>query len=184
MEEHRPILQLEWIKKGTSRFPVRLDPGLIGHKFFLIPCALGLTRGPVDFYVTEADLGCSSMLAPRDFAVRLVEQVPCFPLSDFLSLFPFHLLDHIDYLKTDCQGTDLQVLQGAGPFLDRICIVTAEAENHQYLGARNSAPELSSFLEQRDFVPYSPGTTDDPTFLNGRWAFLLSTQAITCYQRG
>ena len=75
---------------------------LIGEKFFLIPCALGLSHNAtVRFFVTKDDCGCSSIYLPKNITINHIIDVPIFSLSDFFDIFPFDSHPVIDYIKIE-----------------------------------------------------------------------------------
>lgn len=141
------------ILSGTGRSSSRIDTSLVGSRFFLLPFALGNVLEPTEVpcYVPSGDTGCSSLLLPRTFPVAYVDTVTIRPLSEFLEFFPFEDIPLIDHLKTDCQGTDLDVLKGARQFLSRFRAITAESEVRQYMNARNSLRATSWYLARRGF---------------------------------
>ena len=76
------------------------------------------------------------MFEPVSFKIKETVNVPLWSLKHFLVNFPFHIIPHIDYVKTDCQGSDLDILKGAGDFISKIAIITIETEDHQYKNTR------------------------------------------------
>jgi FkbM family methyltransferase len=200
------------------------DPALrLAERLIVLELALSTHEGTLPMYVTDEDPGRSSLFIPKEFPVATETSVPVARLD---SLVPFLDLDRfprVDFLKTDCQGSDLLVLQGAGALLERVAIVTTEAENETYVGTRNSEALIQQFmisqgfsqqnarnallrfagkvLKPFDFVQriYSSIrsksrdalerssigiVTDDPTFVNQRFASEIDSGLITAYQRG
>lgn len=148
---------LRQIASGTSPHPTRLDPSLVGVRFFPIRAAIGNVPElrPVDIYVTETDAGCSSAFRPKAFKVERVETSVQVPLEQVLDAIP---LDGppIHYLKVDAQGSDFEVLKSAGRSLQRVLAVTAEAETQQYQGPDNSRTSISRHLRGLGFSPWVP----------------------------
>lgn len=106
---------------------VFVDPARVGDTFFPVRCALGAGQARhQDLFVTGNDPGCSSLFRPVKWNVIDVESVPLMPLSDFFGAFPWDRVGHIDQLKVDAQGSDLDVLVGAGDYLRRAVYVTVE----------------------------------------------------------
>ncbi len=124
----------------------------LGNRFFVIPVALGAEEGTFPIYVTAIDSGRSSLLKPISFEISTIEDVRQFTLSQFLDHFPFDSIDRIDYLKTDCQGSDLEVITGAEKYLHRIAVITAECENNEYVQSNNSFERVNEFLNKHNFV--------------------------------
>lgn len=171
---------IEHIRRGSSPHRQRIDPQLVGARFFPIPIALGAASQPTTkrIYVTSIDTGCSSLLRPRTFEVGYEEEVAVWPLSSFLQMFPFEDMNYIDHLKTDCQGTDLEILRGADYYLRHVLAVTAECEDKRYLGSRNSKRSMGAFMAAQGFIRLVPRerrtakriakeTVQDPRFLRG-----------------
>lgn len=189
---------IQSLRSGSSIHAVKIDPLDLNHKVFLIPVALGSRNGSVDFYETAEDSGQSSLLRPRDFAVENAYKVPCFRLDDIWDALEKEDGLLVSHLKTDCQGTDLGVLQGAHSLLEKCLFVTSEAENGQYIGSRNGKSDLFWYLLNRRFI-YLPRfirffmtrfsmsvviSTEDPTFVNLRFLKEAFTGGHVIWQRG
>jgi FkbM family methyltransferase len=101
-----------------------------------IPVAIYLERGTMDFFVNANDQ--TSSLSPSRLGTKIdemlkteeVRKVPVLRLEDVLNAIPAEL--DIDYLKTDVQGVDLQVIQSAGEQLRRVRRVRVEIINARY----------------------------------------------------
>jgi len=182
--------------EGCTNRPIRLRSDRINKSIYLIQTALGNVAEPtkVDINITTNDPGCSSLLEPRWFNVGSVELVSMFSLSHFFQYFPFHIIDRIDYLKTDCQGYDLEILRGIGPYLEKIAIVTSEAENFRYKSSNNSSRMIGEFFSKNDFLKFHSylkffyGDIDihveDPTFINKIFLDKIKAGHISAYQVG
>ena len=149
--EKNPDLALVAIEPLAETWKAWPDnPRIIG-----IPAAVNRERGVMDFHVNASD-GTSSLLPsdPKkalhpltDLAAATVEvrQVPVLLLRDVLERVPPQL--DIEFLKTDVQGVDLQVLKSAGEQLRRAWRVKTEVIVHNegvYLGEGDDAPGLES----------------------------------------
>lgn len=161
-----------------------LEKRLIGHSFFLIPCALGLTTSKtIKFFITKNDCGCSSMFQPKDFEVEKIITVPIFSLSDFFDLFPFDTHPIIDYIKIDAQGADLDIVKSAGNYLQKhVIYLTLEPENTQYNGTQNSKIEIQRHMESIGFIEHCSSWTNDPTYFNPRFTEYIKTNPVKIYQ--
>lgn len=53
---------------------------------------------------------------------------------------------NIDYLKTDCQGTDLNVPRGAGDAITRFIEITSKSETANYKGSVNGIRQIRKYL--------------------------------------
>lgn len=128
------------------------DPRLVG-----IPAALYLERGEMEFHVNAMDV-TSSLAATRPDnpigeALRTVEvrQVPVLRLEDLLERIPPELT--VEFVKTDVQGVDLQVLRSAGELLRRVERVRAEIINEAHY---EDVGDETTGTEQ-EFVDYMAG---------------------------
>ena len=188
---------IDSIKSESSPWPVKLDSKFINKKIFLIPCALGKkSRSKVPFFVTSNDPGCSSLLKPKMFELDRIEMVSQWALSDFLKFIPFELINDgcIEYLKTDCQGTDADIILGASNYLNNIAVITCEAENSEYFGSSNDLKRIRKILNKYNFTymnwlrrlsPWFKNIkTDDPTFINRKYRECVIRNKNEFYQRG
>ena len=156
-----------------------IDISWLDNAFHIIPVALGKETGIADFFVTTSNnIGCSSLLRPNDtlltahgIALDHKIQVPVFRLCDFFELLPMDKIDHIEYIKIDVQGTDLEVLQSGSHFIsEKVVFVTMEAETNTYHGAsENSIEQMVKYMSRIGFDYISTPTTNDPTFLNRKF---------------
>jgi FkbM family methyltransferase len=165
---------------------------ILEHKFlnkqcFILPVALGAkSEEKRTFYITTRDEGCSSFYQPSGvlFNTEKVIDVPVVTLAEVLSYFPWEEIPYIDYLKIDAQGADLDILRGAGDYLDRIVYVTAESTvGNLYLDVKdNETSKVDAFMFERGFFRIIHPNTSDPTYLNYRFRDIASS--IFIYQQG
>jgi FkbM family methyltransferase len=191
------------ILNGSSKFPVKLSLERIRKSFFLIPIALTDQRGPskLVFNITQNDPGCSSALEPLSFDVNRTEVVDAYSLSDFLDYFNFEgNVNFISYVKTDCQGYDINVLKGAEEYLGKIACYTCEIETEQYRDSyKNSLVEFQKIFDLNSFQQYKKSRLtkitklfdkypfvqcDDPTFINTKFKNGLKKYTNNIIQRG
>jgi FkbM family methyltransferase len=121
------------------------DSDRLLKRLVLLPLALGKEWGMRDFYFTQ-DTAQSSLLAPRKAKIGTIEAVEVVTLHGFMSMIPNEKFPLIDHLKTDCQGTDLDVIDGAGESISRFICITAEAEVANYRHSRNSLRGIKKHL--------------------------------------
>jgi FkbM family methyltransferase len=131
-----------------------------------IPAALDLERGTRDFHVNRLNDTSSllpsdpkvSVLPATDFADQTVEvrKVPVLTLRDVLERIPPQV--DIEFLKTDVQGVDLQVLKSAGDQLRRAWRVKTEVIVHNegvYLPEGEDKPgsedEFTDYMKSMGF---------------------------------
>lgn len=191
------------ILEGSSKFPIKLSIDRIGKSFFLIPIALTDIKGPskLVFNITQNDPGCSSALLPISFDVKRTEEVNAYSLSDFLNYFDFDgNVNIISYVKTDCQGYDINVLKGAEEYLSKIACYTCEIETKQYKDShKNNLEEFEKIFYKNSFLQYKKSKfsritklfdkypfiqCDDPTFINKRFIDDLKKYTNNIIQRG
>ncbi|HEY2944873.1 MAG TPA: FkbM family methyltransferase [Vicinamibacteria bacterium] len=102
-------------------------------RLIAVPVAISLERGWMDFNVNAANVTSSLLKSVAgnsvDVATRTVEvrKVPVIRLDDVLERIGPDI--DVEYVKTDVQGVDLQVLQSAGESLRRAKGVRAEVIN-------------------------------------------------------
>jgi len=199
----------QWLSKDPNLFvigfePVKfniesilngyLKPSLnlkyLNKRFILIPCALSNENNleGVSMYVTP-DKGTSSLLLPKYFEVEHIEKVSVVTLESFLSsFFPFDRFPMIQHLKIDTQGSDFNVLLGAGNFISKFLAITVEIDNYAYHDTINNPAKIRRYLARQGFFQYNMEkgkrirninnfilnlrrskikvNTKDPTFLN------------------
>ena len=188
--EPNPTSVASILKGAVKQLPSHgnpLDLKYVGKQFFLIPCALTASTDKnttAKFYITD-DCGCSSLYAPKQFGIEKVIDVPLFTLAEFFDLFPFDTHPIIDYIKIDAQGSDLDIIKGAGNYLSRhVVYVTIEAENTQYANTDNSESAIDVYMNKIGFSRYRSNHASDPTYINRRFQDLAKKQNIKIFQRG
>lgn len=158
------------------------------RRLALIPVALGNVSAPteLDFYTMSKDCGTSSLFKPDTSSlggIKEIIKVPVHNLSEFFDRFPWDRFAHIEYIKIDAQGADLDILKGAGKYLtDHVVYITAEPENSYYVGCNNSEKEINAFMSTIGFDRVRHSNTSDPTFLNRKFEHLANS--IFIYQKG
>ena len=169
-----------------------LNVNYINKNIYIIPVALTDVPGSqLDFYVTENDDGCSSLLKPKQSFIERVDrplkkiiQVPGFTLKDFFELLPLDTIEYIEYIKTDAQGSDLNIIMSGAEYIqDKVVFVTMEAESTDYDNSENNnLGHMAAYMDSIGFIHVKHPLTDDPTFLNKKFLHLASSVFI--YQKG
>jgi FkbM family methyltransferase len=185
-------LKLNYMDNPEYRFHSQLKKQL-----YILPVALGPIRGLHEsrIYVTSNDRGQSSLLEPKDYLVATIQDVSVTSLETVLDFFSFEDIQYIDYLKTDAQGCDFEIVQGLGKYSDLVLAITTEAENLQYIGSNNANGALTKFLLGLGFTKISNRRrliarlpirtlTDDPTFLHLSRYQMTKRCDLTLYQQG
>ena len=180
------------IQKQQSYHGKPICDKFLQNNFCLIAVALGNPRTAdevsyVDFYQMNDDCGTSSLFMPIDKSLGSVKSViktPLYSLKHFFDIFDWNRFQYIEYIKIDAQGSDYNILLGAGDYLrDRVVYITAEPEHKQYENSENNTTaNITSYLESQGFIQVFDKDTKDPTFLNKRFEHLKD--AVYIYQCG
>jgi FkbM family methyltransferase len=120
--------------------------------------ALGQTEGVQNMFVTP-DAGQSSFLEPLKADVVREEEVRVTRLDSLLRVIDWDKTPRVDFMKTDCQGTDIDVLLGAGDLLGKVAIVTSEAESSSYRGAKRNGKSIVRLMNEKGFKILNPRPT-------------------------
>ena len=120
------------IGEESQNVLVAKNPPLdIRGRFFGIKCAIDNVSIPEEkeFYHME-EVGNSSLLKPNDNhtgVIKKVEKVQCVSLSDILDHVDLKQFgSHIEHLKVDAEGHDLEVIKSAGQYLERTIFISFE----------------------------------------------------------
>ena len=171
---HDAVQSFQWLQNDPSVGVVGIEPlsqnvsevrrlinatlpeQSIRERFLILPIALGRETGTRVIYVTQDDAGSSSFFQPKLHGVSHQELVPVFRLEDVLQLINPLDFPRIDFIKTDCQGADLEILKSGSNQLERVAVVTAEAEDDAYVGTENSEESLDTYMMSLDFIRHNP----------------------------
>ena len=148
----------ENIKTLNEKLDSTYDSEALKERFLIVQIGLGEKNGKAQFYVTK-DRGQASFLKPVDFEISEIVETKTVKLDTFMGLFNPHRFSRIDYIKTDCQGFDLEFLKGAKLTLAKTAVVTCEAESKAYFGSTNSREAMEDFLNDLDFKCINPRGT-------------------------
>jgi len=153
----------------------------IGEKFFPIPVALSSESSELTFYVTEPWYESSSLLKPKESTLSMIKsdvkiiKVPGFKLSDFFDLLPLGSIEHIEYIKIDAQGVDLDIVKsGKDVIQDKVVYITLEADGHYYENSNSNIPEIDSYMQSIGFIKVNHPNVLDPTYLNKKFESIAS----------
>ena len=131
----------------------------------------------MNFFVNSKDCGTSSLYSHDQNYLGPIEKiikVPVYSLKMFFDEFNWEQIKYIDYIKIDAQGSDLDILKGAGDYLsERVVYVTAEPDGNQYFGAHECNTEnITKYMTSQNFIKIIHPNTVDPTFLNKKFLHL------------
>ena len=158
---------INWLKENNNLFVIGFEPLIenidilkktlekkenfdIKKRFLIVSCALADSSGEKDIFVT-GDKGLASLLPPKHYSIESMRTIKTETLDNFMNLVNLRNFKKIDYLKTDCQGFDLQVLKGGRNTLKNTVIVTCEADSNHYEGSANTSVMLENFFKQIGF---------------------------------
>lgn len=105
---------------------------------------------------TEYNIGTSSLKKPKGRFKNSVDEVynvNVLPLSYVLDRINY---DVIDYIKTDTQGSDLEVLKSLGSHIENVLRIQSECDSSSDYESANTEEELSNFLSNNNFAKYQP----------------------------
>ena len=128
-----------------------------GMKFF--PIALGEKKETRKFYETHMPV-CSSLYEPKQKFLELYNNLNIAYLKntteiDTISVDEFlkkNNLEHIDFIKIDIQGAELDVFKGGVKTLEKTLMIVSEVEwVEQYIN-QPLFGDVSSFLKDQDFM--------------------------------
>lgn len=124
----------------------------IRERFLVIPCAVGAESGELPFFFTD-DPGQASFLRPVQHSFGEVRPVVVETVDRIMGLIEPGRFTRIDYIKTDCQGWDHNVLVGSRDSLRQAAIVTIEAPTKAYdLRAGESLKDPAELLKNSGFA--------------------------------
>jgi FkbM family methyltransferase len=121
-----------------------------GAPIHLEQCALGRESGSVEFLLEETN----SRIAPAGHAAGTpVIQVPVKTLGEIILRYP----EYFNLLKADVQGFELDVLEGAGDFLQQFEVIILEVSIIR-IGPVPTFLEVMQYMDSRryrlyDFLP-------------------------------
>jgi FkbM family methyltransferase len=177
------------IQKKSSFHGTPIQQHFLENNFCLIPVALGNVPEPTHttFYQMANDCGTSSIFTPTDSSigpVKNVTTVPIYSLKHFFDLFPWEKFEYIEYIKIDAQGSDYDILVGAGDYLkERVVYITAEPDYLSWSNcSHNNASNITAYLESQGFERIHHPNTSDPTFINKKFHHLRDS--IFIWQQG
>tara|TARA_A100001015_G_scaffold259375_1_gene303278 strand:- start:1059 stop:1922 length:864 start_codon:yes stop_codon:yes gene_type:complete len=128
-----------------------------GMKFF--PIALGEKKETKKFYETNMPV-CSSLYEPKQKFLELYNNLNTAYLKntteiDTISVDKFlkkNNLEHIDFIKIDIQGAELDVFKGGVKTLEKTLMIVSEVEwVEQYIN-QPLFGDVSSFLKDQNFM--------------------------------
>ena len=152
------------------------------RRIHLIPVALSNVekKEEMSFYINSNDCGTSSLFKHDENYLGPIKEtinVPVINLKMFFDEFPWDRFEYIDYIKIDAQGSDFNILKGAGDYLrEKVVFVTAEPDGNQYIGANEcNATNITNYMTSQNFIRINHPKTFDPTFINKKFLDLSNS---------
>jgi len=122
------------------------------------------------FYCTDiTNTGCSSLHKPIDELLNGAKterqvDVDVVSLEKILENFPFEQIPVIEFLKTDTQANDLNVVKSCGKYLERVCFIFSEYYAHSaYEGEKSQyecMAEFDTYMKENGFKQFYCSGTD------------------------
>lgn len=138
----------------TERYAT-LAPGRVT----LVPMPLAGRPGRRTLYLTR-EPACASLLLPDPVLTTQYPALDCARLTETREVDVRTLadwageagLERFDYLKLDTQGSELEILQGAGGLLDQTRCIDVEVEFNPIYRGQPLFADIDRFLRDRGFV--------------------------------
>ncbi|WP_415409426.1 FkbM family methyltransferase [Synechococcus sp. A10-1-5-9] len=126
---------------------------------FFHPVALAGSKGLRNFYHTK-NPACSSLYAPRMHLnerypildVIELERVSCIEVDTLSSWASRTGIDYIDYIKLDTQGSELEILQGAGSLVETFVCAEIEVEFNPIYENQALFSDVDAFMREKGMV--------------------------------
>jgi hypothetical protein len=164
------LVQAKGIVTHNNQIIAKFDD--MGNQFEIFEVAIDNVDVPTKktFYCTsELNTGCSSLHKPIDERLNGVVtekevEVTAVPLKQFFEKFNWDKIPFIEFLKTDTQSNDLNVIKSCGEYLKKICFV--QSEYHAHSAYEGELPQLDAFnnfnqyMLQNGFKCYFSSSTD------------------------
>jgi hypothetical protein len=164
------LVQTKGIVTHHNQIIAKFDD--MGNQFEIFEVAIDNVDVPTKktFYCTsELNTGCSSLHKPIDERLNGVVtekevEVIAVPLKQFFQKFNWDKIPFIEFLKTDTQSNDLNVIKSCGEYLKKICFVQSEYHAHlAYEGELSQSDAFNNFNQymlQNGFKCYFSSSTD------------------------
>jgi FkbM family methyltransferase len=123
-----------------------------------VPLALAGQKGTRTLYITK-EPACSSLHRPIQSLVDHYPSLDCMRLEKTIEIEVVTLkewaeknaVNHVDYIKLDTQGSELEILKGAGALLSTIKCIDIEVEFNPLYEGQSVFSEVDGFLRLNGF---------------------------------
>jgi hypothetical protein len=131
-------------------------------------------------YHTSQDVGMSSLLEPSELISNQVKEVIDVTVCSFyhiLKKIDWDRFQHVELVKIDTQGKDLDIIKSAGNLLEKIVYLNCEINTFNYYKNNPKPNEFDSLLIENNFIPildnsFVDGEVVDRTYLNKKFEHL------------
>lgn len=128
------------------------------HKKYTVRDIVAGNKTPRQFTLRRF-WGCSSIYEPRQELIEQYGLQKYFVAISFQDVVPITLpeilkecgVESVDYLKTDLEGVDFEVIRSCDDFMDRILAIKCELRFQPFFHGEPSFHEVVDYLQQRDF---------------------------------
>ena len=123
-----------------------------------VPLALAESPGKRNLYITK-EPGCSSLYPPIKYLSDNFPALKCTALEKVISIDVTNLatwaksndIKTLDYIKIDTQGSELEILRGAGSLLETTVCIDIEVEFNPLYEGQSLFWETDAFLRSNGF---------------------------------
>lgn len=123
-----------------------------------VPIALAKAPGVRNLFITK-EPACSSLHAPVQYLVDHYPALDCISLEKIISINVDSLsnwaknnsIESLDYIKIDTQGSELEILEGAGDLLSSTRCIDIEVEFNPIYQGQSTFSETDLFLRSKGF---------------------------------
>lgn len=149
-------------------------------QFFPFNMAVDNVTSPIqlDFFHTDSrNLGCSSLLEPTqhlNLDVTEVNKVDVVSLEYVLEHMGADKFDKIDFVKTDAQGKDFDVVKSLGKYLPKVVGLKCEYNVKNFYENPNNSQQFTDFVRENGFKILAKDGYDFWAF-NTRYLHLFPT---------
>lgn len=133
----------------------------------VFPYALSNTEGEATFFVSQVNIGCSSLLpdnfssvqwpfesdpAGEDFSNDHYKDMPITVSVTTINKWgKENKISHIDYIWLDTEGAELKILSSATDFLNDVRVISTEVNFQEFRAGMAQFSQLYEFLTKQNF---------------------------------
>jgi FkbM family methyltransferase len=148
-----PNAKIYSFEPNPSQYEICFNKSKNYSNITTIKKAVSNVNGTLDFYVTEGNIGCSSLLEPIYVPYGLTQNFKKITVES-IKLEPWlreNKINKVDIIWIDIQGIDLDALKSMGEYIKSVKYIHCEASELGYYKGHQLKNELESFLTQNNF---------------------------------